>query len=179
MKSDPKDKANANAQEDIGTLRRHDLIVSSLLWVVSVLVLLDSLRMTFNVSLPGVDKNVWLVAPGFLPMILSGGLVMMFSFLIWLSIRQGDLKGHFSSSAFMRSVTNPETVGKLIQMALLCIFVFVLLRRLHFGAASALYLFAAMSAARAAKFWQIGIISILFAAMITYVFGTLMKIPLP
>lgn len=175
----PTDNPDVNVHEDIGTLRRHDLIVSVILWLVSVLVLLDSLRMTFNITLPGVDENVWLVAPGFLPMILSGGLVVMFSFLIWLSIKQGDLKGHFTSSAFMRAITDPETVSKLIQMALLCIFVFVLLRRLHFGVASALYLFAAMSAARAAKLWQIGLISIVFAAAVTYVFGTLMKIPLP
>lgn len=179
MSSSSTDDPDVNTSTDIGTLRRHDLIVSIVLWVVSVFVLLDSLRMTFNIVLPGVDKNIWLVAPGFLPMILSGGLVAMFSALIWLSLKQGDLKGHFSSSAFMRAAADPETVSKLIQMALLCIFVFVLLRRLHFGVASALYLFAAMSASRAAKLWQIGIISILFAGIITYVFGTLMKIPLP
>lgn len=179
MDSYPTDNSDKDTGKNIGALRRHDLIVSTILWVVSIFVLLDSLRMTFNVSLPNIDENVWLVAPGFLPMILSGGLVIMFSFLIWLSIRQGDLKGHFSTSAFIKAITDPETVSKLIQMALLCIFVFVLLTRLHFGVASALYLFAAMSAARAAKLWQIALISILFAAMITYVFGTLMKIPLP
>ncbi len=179
MTSDSPDILVEDAGEDMGTLRRHDLIVSSILWVVSVLVLLDSLRMTFGITLPGVEENVWLVAPGFLPMILSGGLVLMFSGLIWLSVRQGELKGHFSSSAILRAITDREMVIKLIQMSLLCLFVFVLLGRLHFGLAAALYLFAAMMVARAAKLWQIALISVMFSGAITYVFGSLMKIPLP
>ena len=179
MTSASPDSPDEDTGEDIGALRRHDLIVSTVLWGVSVLVLLGSLRMTFGITLPGVEENVWLVAPGFLPMILSGGLVFMFSVLIGLSVRQGELKGHFSSSAILRAITDRETVTKLIQMALLCIFVFVFLGRLHFGLAAALYLFAAMMVAQAAKLWQTALISVIFAGAITYVFGTLMKIPLP
>ena len=166
-------------QKDIGTLRRHDLIVSVILWGGSLLVLLESLRMTFGISLPGIEGKVWLVAPGFLPMVLSGGLLFMFSAMILVSLKKGDIKGHFSSSAFVQAITHKETVTILIQMSLLCLFVFVFLGRLHFGIAATLYLISAMAAARAAKLWQILLISTIFAGLVTFVFGTLMKIPLP
>ena len=173
------DTQKETPQKDIGTLRRHDLIVSVIMWVGSLLVLLESLRLTFGISLPGIEENVWLVAPGFLPMILSGGLLFMFSVMIWASLKKADIEGHFSPSAFIRAITHNETVTILIQMSLLCLFVFVFLGRLHFGIAATLYLFSAMAVARAAKLWQILLISTTFAGLVTFVFGTLMKIPLP
>lgn len=172
-------KPQDNADEDIGRFRRHDLIVSVILWIVSLVVFLESLRMTFGIRLPGIEDNVWLVAPGFFPMILSGGLLLMVSVLLWVSFKDGDLKGHFSVLAIKQAITKRERVTILIQMALLCLFVFVLLGRVHFGVAASLYLFCAMAVARAAKLWQIFLISILFAGGVTFLFGTLMKIPLP
>ena len=173
------DKQEDNADENIGKFRRHDLIVSIILWAICFVVFLESIRMTFGISLPGIEDNVWLVAPGFFPMILSAGLLLMASALLGVGLKQGDLKGHFSFLAIKQAVANREKASTLIQMALLCLFVFGLLGRVHFGVAAALYLFCAMAVAGAAKLWQIILISLLFAGGVTFLFGTLMKIPLP
>lgn len=164
---------------ELGTLRRHDLVVAIVLWCVSAVVFLDSFRLTFNIILPGVDENTWLVAPGLLPLFFSGGLLLMCSTLIFLCIKQGEFKGHFTKMAIGSAITNPETITKILQMLLLCVFVFGLIGRLHFGVAAAIYLIAAMWLAKAAKLYQIIIISVLFAGFTTFIFGTLMKIPLP
>lgn len=172
-------KTHDKTAQDTGTLRRHDLIVSGLLWLISLFVFFDSFRMTFGITLPGVEINIWRVAPGFLPLLFSGGLLIMLSSIIWISFREGDFKGHFSKSNLIKSIKDREIFTRVLQMLLLCLFVFGLIGRLHFGLAAAIYLFLAMMIANAAKLYQIALISVLFSAAITYIFGTLMKIPLP
>ncbi len=165
--------------KDLSKLRRHDLVVSCILWVVSLIFLLESIGLTFDIDLPGIEKNAWLVAPGFMPMFFSGGLLFLFSILIGISIKDGQFAGHFTPKALKIAAFDRDTLETAAHMVLLCIYVFGLVGRVQFGVASALYLFAAMSLARAAKLYQIGLISVIFSAAITYIFGSLIRLPLP
>lgn len=161
------------------SFRRHDFVVAALFWLISAFIFVDSIRLTFDITLPGIETNVWLVAPGLLPLFFSGGLLLMFTWLLFVSAREGAFRGHFTGSALRSGIANRETLSKLIQMLLLVIYVFGLLGRVHFGIASGLYLIAAMLVARAARPLTVIIISVVFSGLITFVFGTLMKIPLP
>ncbi len=161
-------------------LRRHDFIVSVIVWCLSLATFIESWRLTFHLSLPGVDEQkAWLVAPGIFPLVLSAGLLLMFSVLLFVSYKEGEFKGHFSVRAAQSLLNDPENLMQVVQISLLCLYVFGLLGRVHFGVASAIYLFSAMFAARAASWPILLLIAILFSALVSYVFGTLMKIPLP
>lgn len=162
------------------TLRRHDFVLSVIVWLIALFTLIESWRLTFHLDLPGVEADkAWLVSPGILPLALSAGLLLMFSVVIWVSLKEGEFQGHFSKNAILAAVLEKDNLVQIAQVALLCLYVFGLLGRIHFGIASAIYLFAAMFAARAAKWYTIAGISIVFSMAVTYLFGTLMKIPLP
>ncbi|WP_041525025.1 tripartite tricarboxylate transporter TctB family protein [Gilvimarinus agarilyticus] len=158
---------------------KNDFLIAVLLWIGSFIALIDSVRMTFYIKLPFSPERTWLVAPGLLPMFLSGGLLIMLSALIIISYRQGEFKDQFSMSALVKSILQKERFSKTLQAALLCLYVLVLTGNIQFGISTALYLAFSMLLSRAAKFYQIVLISITFSASITYAFGTLMKIPLP
>jgi len=169
-----------NGQHAKGELRRHDLIIAVIIWCVSLATLIESWRLTFALKLPGVEpEQVWLVAPGLFPLALSIGLLFMFSVIIWVALKEGDFKGHFSLASALGFVNDAENIRHIVQIALLCLYVFVLLGRIHFGVASALYMFAAMLTARAATWYVTLIMSIAFATTVSYLFGSVMQIPLP
>jgi len=173
------DKQNTQRSEH-NALRRHDLVLSLVVWCICIATFIESWRLTFTLQLPGVEPdNAWLVAPGVFPLILSSGLLVMLSAVIFIAAKEAKFKGHFSSSNTLSSLRDPDNIRHIIQIALLCVYVFILVGRIHFGVASALYLFGSMLTSRAAKSSTVLIISIVFASAVTYLFGTLMKIPLP
>ncbi len=153
--------------------------MAAILWVVCLAVFADSFRMTFDITLPGVDAKAWLVAPGLIPLFLSGGLLLMLSAVMAVALRAGALRALTSGGSPLALLRNEETFKGILQVALLCVFVFVLLGRVHFGLASALYLFCAMYVAAAGHLLTIGAIALVTSAAITVVFGELMNIPLP
>lgn len=170
---------NSDKTEGQTALRRNDLIVAGVMWLISLATLFESVRMTFDLSLPGVTTKPWMVAPGLLPLFFSSMLLVMLTSLIWTSLREGEFKGHFSKSQLLTKFADRARIAKFAQILLLCIYVFVGLGNVHFSIATGLYLIGAMLIAKAAKFYQIVIISVLFTTSTTYLFGSLMKIPLP
>lgn len=155
------------------------LLVAAVLWILSLIILVLSWDLTFQFEPLGGGELTWLVAPGFLPLLLSGGLLLMLTAALAISIYKRRALSSAQRANLVESVLSREAVTTLLHMVLLCLFVFVLLGRVHFGAAAAIYLIAAMLLARAAKPYIIVLISVSFAGAVTWVFGTLMKIPLP
>lgn len=167
-----------NHSNKIESKRRGDLLVAIALLLICIAVFIDSIRMTFFVDLPGVAMNAWLVSPGIVPLVLSTGLLVMISAIIIFSLRANALESLLSSgiSTFFR---DEEVAKTILQIALLCVFVFVLLGRVHFGVASTLYLFGAMYVASAGSLFTIGVISLVFSTAIVNLFSYLINIPLP
>ena len=176
MNSDALTSAPANLND----LRRHDLLVAIIVWCISLAILVESWYLTFHLELPGVDaERAWLVAPGIFPLALSAGLLFMFSVVIFIALKEGDFKGYFSRNQMLSFVSDRDNLIQFAQISLLCLYVFGMVGRLHFGIASAIYLSAAMFTARAAKWYWILTIAITFSVAVTFLFGSVMKIPLP
>lgn len=158
----------------------YDILLASCLWLLTLLFFIESIRLTFFVDVPAAQESDWLTAPGMMPLLLSGGLLLMLSAIIVHSYRSS--KKYNGSNRFglvKKWISNKQNKHKAAQALLLIIFIFVLVGNIHFGIAVGLYLFSAMALARAGKLYWIAIIAIVFAAIITTIFGTLMKIPLP
>ncbi|WP_158658175.1 tripartite tricarboxylate transporter TctB family protein [Agarilytica rhodophyticola] len=161
-------------------LRRHDLIVAVIVWCLALITLIESWRLTFHIDLPSIDSNkAWLVAPGIFPLVLSGCLLLMFSVVIWTSFKEGRLDNLVSKSSIISLFNKKENKNQIIQVSLLCLYVFGFIGNFHFGISTAIYLFASMYAAKAGRWYMILIISVVFSVVVTYVFGSVMKIPLP
>jgi len=135
--------------------------------------------MIFFTDLPGVKLHGWFVAPGFLPLILSVGLIVMSLIILSIALRESD-KIRFPGWGKVLSLFKSK--DKLIMVAeigLLLLYAFVLIGNIHFTLATFIYLFLAMSMVRAASWYKILIISGVVSIAITYVFGNLLKVPLP
>jgi hypothetical protein len=161
-------------------LRRHDFLVALIVWCIALATLIESWHLTFGLKLPGLSpEKAWLVAPGIFPLALSAGLLLMFSVIIGVSYKEGEFKGHFTSNQFLTFLSDRDNLTQIAQISLLCLFVFGLLGRIHFPIAAALYLFSSMFVARAARWYVILPIAVIFSVAVSYLFGTVMKIPLP
>lgn len=164
----------------VADLRRHDLLVAIIVWCIALATFVESWHLTFGLELPGIEADkAWLVAPGVFPLVLSAGLLIMFAIVFWVSLKEGNFDGYFSSSRLVEFLSDRESLALLTQISLLCLFVFGLLGRVHFFAAAAIYLFTSMFAARAARWYLLVVIATAFSATVTYLFGVVMKIPLP
>jgi putative tricarboxylic transport membrane protein len=165
--------------EDKRNLRRNDLIASLILLIVGIFVLGDSIKMTFFVKIPAIEEAGWFVAPGFFPLLLGIGLVIMSSIMLSISLREGG-KGAFPGWEKVRSFFKSKDEAIMVaEMALLFFYTFFLIRYLHFAIASFIYLLLAMWMVRAASWYKILIISGGVSIAVAYLFGNLFKIPLP
>ena len=160
-------------------LRRNDLIACLILLVTGIFVLGDSIRMIFFVTLPGVEKEGWFVAPGFFPLILALGLIVMSLIMLSIALR-GSGKIVFPRWKRIRSYfKSRDELIMVAEIGLLFFYTFVLIGNMHFALASFIYLFLAMSIVRAASWYKILIISGVVSIAVAYLFGNLFKIPLP
>lgn len=165
--------------EDKRDLRRNDLIASLVVLVTSIFVLGDSIRMIFFVKVPAIEEAGWFVAPGFFPLILAVGLILMSLIMLSISLREGG-KGAFPGWEKVRSsFRSKDELIMVAEIALLFFYVFVLIGNIHFAIASFIYLVLAMWIVRATSWYKILIISGVVSIAVAYLFGNLFKIPLP
>ena len=160
-------------------LRKKDLIASSVLLAVSILTLVSSIKMTFFVEIPGVDSDGWFVAPGVFPLGLSIGLTVMSLYVLLVAWKEVGIAHLKEWKNALETIKSHDTFLTLAEIGLLFVYAFVLLGRLHFAVATAIYLFFAMFIVKAAAWYKIAIVSVAVAVVISYLFGNLFKIPLP
>lgn len=157
---------------------RIDLISSIVLFCFGVFVFISGVYMSFvAVS----SAEVWYYAPGMFPMFI-GGVLCLLSIGLFIKKRKAGASfsrdevrqaaGYFKSKAFLRLVA---AVG------FLAVYVFILLGRIPFFAATALYLAVNMIFFREKGFavWKILVISLAVSAVLCLFFGKLAGIPLP
>lgn len=164
---------------DKENLRKSDLLASLVLLVVSIFALVNSIKMTFFVEIPGVDADGWFVAPGVFPLGLSLGLTIMALFVLSVAVKEGGMIHLNEWKKALDTIISHDSLVTLAEIGLLFLYAFVLLGRVHFAIATAIYLFFAMLIVKAARWYTIGIISGTVAVVISYLFGNLFKIPLP
>lgn len=163
---------------DKESLRRKDFVASLILLVIGILVLIESIKMTFFVEIPGVESEGWFVAPGVFPLMLSTGLVIMSLIVLATVFKETTIK--FTGWEKIRDVfKSKDNLIMAAEIGLLFFYTFILLGRMHFAIATSIYLFLAMFIVKAASWYKIAIISVAVSIAIAYVFGTLFKVPLP
>jgi hypothetical protein len=109
---------------------------------------------------------------------MLGLFSVMYFYRSWRRCGGVGAKDLASAAGFLKSA---YTVRLLLSIGLLAVYVFLLLGRIPFFAATILYLFVSMMVFRKKTFavWKILLISSAITALITYGFGTLASIPLP
>ncbi|MDC7245701.1 MAG: tripartite tricarboxylate transporter TctB family protein [Sphaerochaetaceae bacterium] len=126
--------------------------------------------------------KTFLDGPGFFPFVLGLILLTLGIIMTTVGIRSGGflyLKENVKGHKMLAFFTHEETVRVLILIAMMAVYIFGLIGRMHFSVATCIYLLATMFYLRSTKWWKIIIISVVASIMISFIFQYFFKIPLP
>lgn len=166
-------------QKEKKELRQHDFITSLILLGFGLVMLVQSIKMTFFVNIRGVEEVGWFVAPGVFPLILSCGLIIMSLSIMITALREGGQINRQYLNRIVVFLKSADFRILILEAVILFLYVFVFLRNLPFVIATILYLFLAMIIVKASRWYMVVIISLLVAWAVYYLFGTFFKVPLP
>ena len=130
-----------------------DLVSGILLVAFGVYIIIDALHMRVY--------NKFIDAPGFFPVIVGSVICLLGGILAFIGWRKGgfgELKEVFSGSFLKQFFTSEGTIRVVILLAMMFIYIFGLLGRIHFIIATSIYLIANYLYLKATKHWWTGVI---------------------
>lgn len=151
-----------------------DFILGLLLLIGGIYVMIESLNMKVF--------NNFNDAPGFFPLFLGGVLAFLGFVLALQSHKKGALpamKEVLSKGNLKIFIKDDRTVRTVILCAIMIVYIFILIGRMHFAIATMLYLVSTMLYLKSAKWWKTLIISAISTTLICVVFQYGFRIPLP
>ena len=140
-----------------------DLVVGIVLAAFGVYVMAESLSMKIY--------NSFIDAPGFFPLIIGAVLTVLGAILAVTGVKAGggrELKEILNLKFLKRFIKNASTLRVLILLGMMAIYVYVLLGRIPFVAATSIYLAANFFYLRACKHWWSAIIIAVVASFAVY-----------
>ena len=115
--------------------------------------------------------NTFIDAPGFFPMIIGfvmAGLGAVLAYIGYKSGGIGELKEVCTASFLKKFLMEDATVRVLILLAMMIVYIYVLVGRLHFILASAIYLMANFLYLNAVKKWWVAAIIAVVTSVVAY-----------
>jgi len=164
--------------ENKKTLRKADIVFGLILFFVSGFFLIESLKMV-DKEITGTELGGIYTSPGILPATITIILMILALTLIISAFREG---AHITKEDFnkiVHVVKRPESIRMFIMALIIIGYVFGLLGRVPFIAATFIYLAVFMYIFKAGKLLTILIIAGITSFLIAYSFGNLVQIPLP
>ncbi|MBQ3270236.1 MAG: tripartite tricarboxylate transporter TctB family protein [Clostridia bacterium] len=140
-----------------------DLFCGVLLVLFGIYIIIDSLGMKVY--------NTFIDAPGFFPTIIGAVIVLLGAVLAFIGIKLGgvlELKEVCNGAFLKQFFTSDSTVRVVILVAMMAIYIYVLLGRVHFIIATSVYLIANFLYLKATKQWWLGIIIAVAMSVIVY-----------
>jgi len=140
-----------------------DFVSGLLLVLFGIFILFDAMNMKVY--------NTFLDAPGFFPAIVGGVITVLGAILAFIGYRLGgvaQLKEVLNGDFLKEFITSDGTVRVLILIAMMVVYIWGLLGRMHFIIATSIYLVANFLYLKAAKQWWISIIIAVITSVIVY-----------
>jgi len=140
-----------------------DLFCGVLLVLFGIYVIIDSLNMKVY--------NTFIDAPGFFPTLIGAVLVLLGGILAFIGFKLGgarELKEVCNGAFIKEFITSDSTIRVVILVAMMIVYIYVLLGRVHFIIATSIYLIANFLYLKATKQWWLGIIIAVAMSVIVY-----------
>ena len=161
------EKKNRNAAKD--------LFCGLLLVLFGIYVIIASLNMKVY--------NTFIDAPGFFPTIVGAVIALLGGLLAFIGFKVGGLKelkevcnGTFLANFFK----SDSTIRVIILVAMMFVYIYILLGRVHFIIATSIYLIANFLYLKATKQWWLGIIiAVAMSVIVFYAFKLGFGITMP
>ena len=161
------EKKNRNAAKD--------LFCGILLVLFGIYVIVTSLGMKVY--------NTFIDAPGFFPTIVGGVIILLGGLLAFTGAKLGGLREmkEICNGAFLKAFfTGDSTVRVVILVAMMAVYIYILLGRMHFIIATSIYLIANFLYLRATKHWWLSIlIAVAMSTIVYYAFKLGFGITMP
>ena len=152
-----------------------DFVSGILLVLLGLFILFDALHMKIY--------NTFLDAPGFFPAIVGAVIAVLGAIVAFIGFRLGgvaQLKEVLTGSSLKAFITGEETIRVIILIAMMVVYIWVLLGRVHFIIATSIYLIANFLYLKAMKQWWLSIIiAVAMSAIVYYAFKIGFKITMP
>ena len=152
-----------------------DLFCGILLVLFGIYIIVDALNLKVY--------NTFIDAPGFFPTIIGAVVALLGGILAFIGFRLGGVKElkEVCNGAFLkRFVTSDSTVRVVILVAMMAVYIYVLLGRVHFIIATSIYLIANFLYLKATKQWWLGIIiAVAMSVIVFYAFKLGFGITMP
>ena len=140
-----------------------DFVSGLLLVLFGIFILFDAMNMKVY--------NTFLDAPGFFPAIVGGVITILGAILAFIGYRLGglaQLKEVLNGAFLKQFITSDGTVRVLILIAMMIVYIWGLLGRMHFIVATSIYLVANFLYLKATKQWWVSIIIAVITSVIVY-----------
>lgn len=161
------EKKNRNAAKD--------LFCGILLVLFGVYIIVTSLGMKVY--------NTFIDAPGFFPTIVGGVIILLGGLLAFTGAKLGGFRElkEVCSAAFLKAFfTDDATIRVVILVAMMAVYIYILLGRVHFIIATSVYLIANFLYLRATKQWWMSIlIAVAMSTIVYYAFKLGFGITMP
>lgn len=152
-----------------------DFVSGIVLVIFGAFILFDAMNMKIY--------NTFLDAPGFFPAIVGGVIIVLGAILAFIGYKLGgfaELKEVCNGEFLKQFITGEGTVRVLILIAMMVIYIWGLLGRMHFIIATSIYLVANFLYLKAMKQWWISIIiAVAMSAIVYYAFQLGFGITMP
>lgn len=115
--------------------------------------------------------NTFIDAPGFFPMIIGVVMAGLGAVLAYIGFRTGGVKElkEICSVAFLKKfLMEDSTVRVLVLLAMMVVYIYVLVGRIHFILASSIYLTANFFYLKAVKQWWLAVIIAVVSSCVAY-----------
>lgn len=143
-----------------------DFVSGLVLVAFGVYIMIDALNMKVY--------NTFVDAPGFFPTIVGAIIAVLGGVLAFIGFKLGalrELKEVCNGAYLKQFATGDGTLRVLILIAFMVVYIWVLLGRIHFIAATSIYLFANFLYLKANKhWWTSAIIAVVTSAIVFYAF---------
>ena len=140
-----------------------DLVSGAFLVLFGIYVIVESKNMRVY--------NTFIDAPGFFPMIIGIVLTGLGAVLAYIGFRTGgvtELREVCSFSFLKKFFMEDSTIRVLVLLAMMVIYIYFLVGRIHFILASAIYLTATFLYLKAVKQWWLAIIIAVVSSCVAY-----------
>ena len=140
-----------------------DLSSGVLLVFLGVYIILDALQLKVY--------NTFIDAPGFFPTIVGAVIAILGGILAFIGLKLGgvqELKEVLNGKFVKEFLVSDSTLRVVILIAMMVIYIWVLLGRIHFIAATSIYLIANFLYLKANKYWWVSVIIAAAISAIVY-----------
>ena len=152
-----------------------DFVSGIALVLIGIFIFVDALNMKIY--------NTFLDAPGFFPAIVGVVIAVLGAIVAFIGFKLGgaaQLKEIFKGESLKTFITHEETIRVLILIAMMVVYIWGFLGRMHFIIATSIYLIANFLYLKATKYWWLSIIiAVAMSAAVYYAFKFGFNITMP